>query len=139
MAPKRPIPLPSSKVAKGAAMLMIALLQDERVRAQLGKAPDAARALASANRGIERRLAALQRHADAVFPDPDDPTGAAMHRAISELARAAEISSTMPIIERRRAHARIRAEMTRLELLLVDTVLPPGQLPPGQLPPGQQA
>ncbi|HYN34165.1 MAG TPA: hypothetical protein VES40_16195, partial [Ilumatobacteraceae bacterium] len=65
--------------------------------------------------------------------------GAAVHRKIGELSRAAEISSTMPIIERRRAHARIRAEMTRLELVLVDTVLPSGQLPPGQFPPGQQA
>ena len=132
MAPKRPIPLPSSKVAKGAAMLLLAALQDERVRAQLGKAPDAARAWTSANGASERRLSALRRHADAVFPDPDDRTGAEMRRAIAELSRAAEISSTMPIIERRRAHARIRAEMTRLELVLVDTVLPPGQFPPGQ-------
>lgn len=125
-------PLPSSKVAKGAAMLLLAALQDERVRAQLGKVPDAARAWTSANGAIERRLSALHRHADAVFPDPDDPAGAAVHRKIGELSRATEISSTMPVIERRRAHARIRAEMTRLELVLVDTVLPSGQLPPGQ-------
>jgi hypothetical protein len=125
-------PLPSSKVAKGAAMLLLAALQDERVRAQLGKVPDAARAWTSANGAIERRLSALHRHADAVFPDPDDPAGAAVHRRIGELSRATEISSTMPIIERRRAHTRIRAEMTRLELVLVDTVLPSGQLPPGQ-------
>ena len=131
-------------------MVAITALQDERVRAQLAKAPAAARSWATTRRAstgdgppgglgrldptqrfgqkrIERRLAALQRNADAVFPDHDDPTGAAIHRAIDELGRAAAISETMPLTERRRARTRITGELTRLEVALVDAVLPPGQ------------
>ena len=149
MAPKRSLPVPTSsgKLVRGAVMLAIAALQDERVRAQLAKAPAAARSWASARRstsdnraqsglsqldptrrfgqrGVERRLSALQRNADLVFPDRDDPTGSAIHRAIDELQRAAAISATMPLTERRRARARITNELTRLENALVDAVLP---------------
>ena len=129
-------------------MLAIAALQDERVRAQLAKAPAAARSWAAARRssdgdaqsalsrldptqrfgqkGIERRLSALQRNADLVFSDRDDATGAAIHQAIDELDRAAAISETMPLNERRRARGRITSELTRLEVALVDAVLPAG-------------
>jgi hypothetical protein len=139
----------SSKLVRGAVMLAIAALQDERVRAQLAKAPAAARSWANGRRsitddrsqgglsrldptqrfgqkGIERRLSAVQRNADLVFPDHDDPTGAAIHRAIDELARATAISETMPLNERRRARSRITGELTRLEVALVDAVLPDG-------------
>ncbi|HYN32466.1 MAG TPA: hypothetical protein VES40_07565 [Ilumatobacteraceae bacterium] len=122
MAPK--LPLPSSKITRGAAMLLIAALQDERVRAQLGKAPTAARDWASANRGIERRLAAVQRNADIVFPSRSDPRGAGVHRSIDELSQANEITATMPLAERRRAQGRIKTELARIELVLVDAVLP---------------
>ncbi len=151
MAPKRPIPLPatSRKLVQGAVMLAIAALQDERVRNQLAKAPAAARAWAATRRssdretttglgrfdptqrfgqkGIQRRLSALQHHADLVFPDRNDPTGAAIHQAIDELNRATAISETMPLNERRRARGRITSELTRLEVALVDAVLPAGQ------------
>jgi hypothetical protein len=143
-------PMPSSKLVRGAVMLAIAALQDERVRAQLAKAPAAARSWAAARRstgddqsqgglsrldptqrfgqkGIERRLSAVQRNADLVFPDRDDPTGSAIHRAIDELARATAISETMPLNERRRARSRITGELTRLEVALVDAVLPAGR------------
>lgn len=126
-------------------MLALAALQDERVREQLAKAPAAARRWAATRRstdrysrlsrfdptqrfgqrGIERRLSALQHHADLVFDDPADPSGDAMHRAIDELERATAISATMPLNERRRARTRVNAELTRLELALVDAVLPP--------------
>lgn len=127
-------------------MLALAALQDERVREQLAKAPAAARTWAASRRsadqqtesplakldptqrfgqrGVERRLRALQRNADLVFPDRSDPTGAAIHRAVDELQRATAISATMPLNERRRARARITAELTRLEVALVDAVLP---------------
>ena len=131
-------------------MLAIAALQDERVRAQLAKAPAAARSWAATRRsssddgtpgglsrldptqrfgqrGVERRLSALQRNADLVFPDRDDPTGSAIHQAIDELSRATAISETMPINERRRARSRITGELTRLEVALVDAVLPTEQ------------
>ena len=105
-------------------MLLLAALRDERVRSQLGKAPAAARAWTSANRGIDRRLAAARRNADMLFPGRSDPHGADVHRAIDDLSQANEITATMPLAERRRAQARIRAELTRIELVLVDTVLP---------------
>ena len=66
----------------------------------------------------------MQHNAELVFPDRDDPTGSAIHRAVDELHRAAAISATMPFTERRRAHGRITNELTRLENALVDAVLP---------------
>ena len=126
MASRSPIPLPKSKVTRGAAMLLVAALQDERVRAQLAKAPAAAREWAAANRGIERRLSAVRRHADAVFPDRSDPSGAAVHRSIDDLSRANEITATMPLAERRKAQARIKTELARIEMVLVDAAMPSG-------------
>ena len=130
-------------------MLAIAALQDERVRTQLAKAPTAVRSWAATRRsserdataglarfdptqrfgqkGIERRLSAVQRNADLVFPDRSDPTAAAIHQAIDELNRATAISETMPLNERRRARGRITSELTRLEVALVDAVLPTGK------------
>jgi len=148
MPAKRPVPLPTSgrRIAQGAVMLALAALQDERVREQLGKAPGAARTWAASRRsaersaesplakldptqrfgqrGVERRLRALQHNADLVFPDRADPTGEAIHRAIDELERATAISATMPLTERRRARSRITEKLTRLEVALVDAVLP---------------
>lgn len=152
MVDKRPLPLPTSrrKAAQGALLLAVSLLQDERVREQLRKAPAAAREWAASRRsadaaaattprrlerldptrrfgqkGIERRLSALERNADLVFPDPTDRDGAVIFQAIDELSRATAISATMPLNERRRARARITSELTRLERALVDAVLPP--------------
>ncbi len=153
MAAKRPIPIPSSKrkAAQGALLLAMSVLQDERVREQLRKAPVAAREWAATRRdaeagtarapsgldrldptqrfgqrGVERRLAALERNADLVFPDPTDRDGAVIFQAIDELSRAASISATMPLNERRKTRSRISSELTRLERALVDAVLPPG-------------
>jgi hypothetical protein len=152
MVDKRPFPLPTSrrKAAQGALVLAVSLLQDERVREHLRRAPAAAREWAAGRRsadaaaasgprrlerydptsrfgqkGIERRLSALERNADLVFPDPTDQDGAIIFQAIDELRRAAAISATMPLNERRRARSRITSELTRLERALVDAVLPP--------------
>jgi hypothetical protein len=156
MAAKRPIPIPSSKrkAAQGALLLAMSILQDERVREQLRRAPVAAREWAEQRRaidvgtpvgaqrgpnrlerldptqrfgqkGVERRLAALERNADLVFPDPTDRDGAVIFQAIDELSRATAISATMPLNERRKTRARITTELTRLERALVDAVLPP--------------
>ena len=152
MAAKRPIPIPTSKrkAAQGALLLAMSVLQDERVREQLRKAPIAAREWAANRRavdasgqqgakrlerfdptqrfgqkGIERRLVALERNADLVFPDPTDVSGGVIFQAIDELSRAAAISATMPLNERRKARLRITTELTRLERALVDAVLPP--------------
>ena len=84
-------------------------------------------------KGIERRVAALRRNVELVFPADDAGTseagtgeaGTAIRQAIDELSRAVAISATMPINERRRARGRIDAELTRLENALVDAVLPP--------------
>jgi hypothetical protein len=152
MSAKKPIPLPTSraKVAKGAMAIAVTLLQDERVREQLRKAPETARRWAEQRRdrsaapdadgsdirarldptqrfgqkGIERRLAALRRNVELVFPDGAGPDAATIVRALDELDRAAAISATMPLRDRRRAHARISAEAARLETALVDAVLP---------------
>jgi hypothetical protein len=151
MAVKPRIPLPTSrrKAAQAAVLLAMSLLQDERVRDQLRKAPAAARDWAAARRaddavprpagvrdrldptarfgqkGIERRIAALDRNARLVFPDPTDANGLVILDAIDELSRAASISATMPLNERRKARVRISDELTRLERALVDAVLPP--------------
>ncbi len=126
-------------------MLAITVLQDERVREQLRRAPSAARDWAAARRGpddpgiadridptqrfghkaVERRIRALQRNVTLVFPDPDAADGVAIHRAVAELQNATAISATMPLAERRKARKRIAAEVTRLETALVDAVLPP--------------
>jgi len=153
MAAKRPIPIPSSKrkAAQGALLLAMSVLQDERVREQLRKAPVAARQWAATRRevdgasapgstgfdrldptqrfgqkGVERRLAALERNAELVFPNPTDRDGALIFQAIDELNRAAAISATMPLNERRKTRSRITSELTRLERALVDAVLPQG-------------
>lgn len=96
-------------------------------------------------KGVERRVAALRRNVDLVFPvsaaetpggsghgsgdETGDATevdaGGAIRRAVDELSNAVAISATMPINERRRARGRIDAELTRLENALVDAVLPP--------------
>ena len=148
---KRPIPIPTSrrKAAQGALLLAVSVLQDERVREQLRKAPLAAREWAAnrradgggqpepsalerfdptrrfGHRGLERRVSALERNARLVFPDPNDADGAVILGAIDELRRATAISATMPLNDRRRARARITAELSRLEQALVDAVLPP--------------
>ncbi len=152
MSAKKPIPLPTSRarMAKGAMAIAVTLLQDERVREQLRKAPDTARRWAEQRRdratgpggegrdararldptqrfgqkGLERRLAALRRNVELVFPDGAGPDAAAIVRALDELDRAAAVSATMPLRDRRRAHARIGAEAARLETALVDAVLP---------------
>jgi hypothetical protein len=127
---KLPLPTSSRRVAQGAIMLAIAALQDERVRDQLRKVPAALPmerldpTQRFGTKGIHRRLRALRRNADAVFPDRTDPTGATLRRAIDELSNATAISETMPRGERRRAQARITDELTRLEVELVDAVLP---------------
>ena len=152
MAGKRPIPLPTSrrKAAQGALLLAMSVLQDERVREQLRKAPVAAREWAANRRaadgtpalqvttrerfdptqrfghkGLERRIGALDRNARLVFPDPASADGAVILQAIDELRRATSISATMPLNDRRKARARITTEVTKLEQALVDAVLPP--------------
>ena len=132
-------------------MLAVSVLQDERVREQLRKAPVAAREWAAnrratgadaddaepsplerfdptrrfGHRGLERRVTALERNARLVFPDPNDADGAVILQAIDELRRATAISATMPLNDRRKARARITTELSRLEQALVDAVLPP--------------
>lgn len=145
---KKPIPLPTSgrKAAQGAIMLALTVLQDERVREQLRRAPTAAREWAAArqdpdapgitdridptqrfgHKAVERRIRALQRNVVLVFPDPQAGDAAAIHRAVAELQNATAISATMPLAERRKARRRISSEVTRLENALVDAVLPPG-------------
>ena len=149
---KRSIPVPTSrrKAAQGALLLAMSVLQDERVRQQLRKAPVAAREWAAnrraaddtglrepsplerldptrriGHRGLDRRVTALERNARLAFPDPNDADGAVILQAIDELRRATAISATMPLNDRRRARARINAELSRLEHALVDAVLPP--------------
>jgi hypothetical protein len=150
---RRPIPIPTSrrKAAQGALLLAMSVLQDERVREQLRKAPVAAREWAAnrradgpdgdheepsplerfdptrrfGHRGLERRVTALERNARLVFPDPNDADGAVILQAIDELRRATAISATMPLNDRRKARARITTELSRLEQALVDAVLPP--------------
>jgi hypothetical protein len=149
-----PLPTSSRKAAKGALMLAVTLLQDERVRAQLSRAPAAAREWAAQRRelaepkesvagrldptrrfgqkGVSRRLIALQRNVHLAFPDPTMPEAVAINCAIDELERAVVVSATMPLNERRRARGRISAELRRLELALVDAVLPPQSGPESQ-------
>lgn len=145
----RKTPTSRAKAVQTALALAITVLQDERVRAQLRRAPTAAREWAEdrrdlrdgtaspsdrlhelnpanrfGQRGIERRLDALQRNVRLAFPTPSAHDAVAVYRAIDELDRAASISASMPVTKRRAAHRRITAELDRLEAALVDAVLP---------------
>ena len=141
-----PLPTSSRKAANSTLAVAITLLQDERVRAQLNKAPAAAREWAAQRReanaglvstaarldptqrfgqkGIRRRLAALERNVSLVFPDSTESDAVAIHQATDELYRAVAISDSMPMAERRRSRGRISTELSRLESALVDAVLP---------------
>ncbi len=95
-----------------------------------GSAPSGVRTLRPDPRGSATRASngASPRwndNADLVFPDPTDQDGAVIFQAIDELSRAAAISATMPLNDRRRIRSRITTELTRLEQALVDAVLPP--------------
>lgn len=156
---KKPIPIPTSrrKAVQGAVLLAMTVLQDERVREQVRRAPVAAREWAErrrqadrvidvggpsggsferldptqrfGQRGVDRRLNALDRNVRVVFPDATDPGRVAIRSAVDELRRANEVTATMPLADRRRARRRITDEVGRLEHALVDAILPPESSP----------
>ena len=166
MAAKRPFPLPTSrrKAVQGALLLAMTVLQDERVREQLRKAPVAAREWAEHRRaidvgapgaerrgpstldrldptqrfgqkGIERRLAALERNADLVFPDPTDRGGAVIFQAIDLLEAGsvydlACIDWNMPVMDGLEfvVAARARADWRAMTLMMVTTEAEHGQI-----------
>lgn len=150
---KPSIPTSRRKAVQGAVLLAMTVLQDERVREQLRRAPSAAREWAErrrrddsvidvggqmpssfdrfdptkrfGQRGVDRRLRALRRNVSVVFPETDDPSRKALRDAVDELRRANDVSATMTLAERRRTRRRISEEVGRLERALVDAVLPP--------------
>ncbi len=132
MAAKRPIPSSRRKAAQALLGKTVGFLSGNAYAQVPGterRGPSTLDRLDPTQRfgqkGIERRIAALERNADLVFPDPTDRDGSVIFQAIDELSRAAAISATMPLNERRKARARITTELTRLERALVDAVLPP--------------
>lgn len=104
MAGERPIPVPTNrrKAARGALLLAVSLLQDERVREQLGKAPTAARDWAAARRRAERADA---RDADAALGGAGrrglgsrfDPTRRFGHKGVERRLTALERNAELVV------------------------------------------
>jgi hypothetical protein len=75
-------------------------------------------------KGLERRLAAVQRNLAIAFPDESDPNFTTVARAVDALSRAVTVAGSLPLMSRKRAHRRIDDERGRLEHALIDAVLP---------------
>ena len=68
------------------------------------------------------------------FPGVNDPGRAEFTEAIARLRLALAVAKPMPLVKRKRAHARIDKELDTLEFALVDAVLPKS-LPTSRLEP----
>jgi len=75
-------------------------------------------------RGLERRVGSLKRAIELGFPGANDAGRAEMLHAIDGLTRALAVAASLPLVKRKRAHARIDSELDALELAMVDAVLP---------------
>ncbi len=122
-------------------------LQNENVRKQLKEAPDQiakwARTQKAAlqssatgkslldplmrfgQQGLERRLEAIEAHVEIAFPQESDAGRIATLRAALELRKALIVSSSLPLVARKKVHLRIDGEIGQLEHALVDAILPP--------------
>ncbi len=142
-------PLLSRTVTNKAVSLAQSALKNEAVRKQIQDAPEAvgrwARSLQKTDGGggilaslarldptarysepsLERRLEALSRNVELVFPDPDDPARRSTLKAVYELHRGLLVASPLPLLKRKKVYMRIDTEVSVLEQALVDAVLPP--------------
>lgn len=75
-------------------------------------------------KGLERRVEALATSVDLVFPNAEDLGRDVLMKAVAELRRAVAVAGSLPLVKRKRAHARIDNQLDPLEMALVDAVLP---------------
>ncbi len=139
------------KLTQAAASKAVSLaqtaLQNENVRKQLKEAPDQIARWAKAQKaalqgsstgkslldpltrfgqqGLERRLEAIEANVEIAFPEETDDSRIATLRAALELRKALIVSSSLPLVARKKVHLRIDGEVSQLEQALVDAILPP--------------
>lgn len=139
---KKFIPRPT---VLGALALVQHVLANEEVRRRLAAAPayvmdwaaqQRTRQRNAARRGLpdptsrfgqkslERRVESLANVVDRAFPAPDDPAKAELVTAIDGLRVALLVAKPMPMVQRKKAHRRIDAQLDQMEAALVDAVLP---------------
>jgi hypothetical protein len=141
MAKKIPLPITRKKMATGAIIIVQQILANDEVRRRLAKAPRSVMDWASAKRiemrrtrsgvtdrfghkGLQRRVDSLADIVDRAFPSLNDPGRGELLQAIESLRVALAIAKPMPLVQRRKAHARIDEQLDELEAALVDAVLP---------------
>lgn len=129
-------------------------LKNEAVRQQLREAPDAIARWAKTQRaalderrasgdtpawleplarfgqsGLQRRLDALEANVELAFAAEDDPGRVTILRAVLELQKALVVSSSLPLMRRKRVQMRIDSEIAELEEAVVEAVLPSSRQP----------
>lgn len=141
MVRKVPLPLSKKKLATGALIVVQQVLANEEVSRRLAAAPGhvidwAARQRKSmrdrrdgvtdrfGHSGLERRVDSLAAVVDRAFPAPDDLGRAEMLQSIESLRIALAVARPMPLVQRKKAHARIDEQLDGMEAALVDAVLP---------------
>lgn len=140
MSPKVPLPITRRRMVAGAFIIAQQILKNEEVRRRLALAPRQVSDWARTHRahpggngitdrfgqkGLQRRVDSLASVVDRAFPSPGDPGRTEMLQAVEQLRVALAIAGPMPLVQRRKAHARIDAQLDALEAGLVDAVLPP--------------
>jgi hypothetical protein len=151
MSPKKiPLPISKKKMAAGAIIVVQQLLANEEVRKRLADAPRSVMDWAAKRRvemkgrrvgvtdrfghkGLEGRVDSLERVVDRAFPAADDPGRVEMAQAIESLRIALAVAKPMPLVQRRKAQARIDRQLDDLEAALVDAVLPRPDSGPAQM------
>ncbi len=140
MAPKIPLPITKKKMAAGAIIVVQQILANEEVRKRLAQAPryvmdwaaerqrDIKRRKAGVTdrlglKGLSRRIDSVESVVERAFPQPTEPGRAELEQAIEQLRIALAVASPMPLVQRRKAQARIDRQLDGLEASLVDAVL----------------
>ncbi len=141
MASKIPLPITKKKMAAGAIIVVQQILANEEVRKRLAQAPryvmdwaaerqrDIKRRKAGVTdrlglKGLERRIDSVESVVERAFPQPTEPGRAELEQAIGQLRIALAVAGPMPLVQRRKAQARIDRQLDGLEASLVDAVLP---------------
>jgi len=144
---RKGIPKTGTQLGLAAVSVAVKLLQNDAVREQLRKAPDAVtswaaerrakgersvqKALAAANpaeyvgqRKLTKRLDNLERGTALAFGPRADAQHDEVYAAIDDLRRALAVAAGLPTTKRTRLHLRIGSQVDTLERGLIDAVLP---------------
>jgi hypothetical protein len=130
-------------MAAGAIIVVQQILANEEVRRRLAQAPRYVMDWAGERRadmkrrksgvtdrfglkGLQRRVDSLEAVIDRAFPGADEPGRVELEQAIEQLRIALAVAGPMPLVQRKKAQARIDHQLDELEAALVDAVLPKG-------------